>query len=681
MSKKTPKYDMNNYDNEGNLIPAFPVSEETQKDKFKTSVGYSLIAVLLYIFAMVPVIVIPLVIALKCYDLLPYYGLWDFIGVVLAGVFMLVFFLVAIVVSRPHSKHSIRNQTSKIAITYTVCTCLVAVLMTYVFPDVIVNATQGTMKTEDLYYLGSDQVETNAALERDYIMYNILVGNVNSYDENGKIKAHGDYSYQTLSKRTENSSHVFLKYNNDEINETYNDYMSIYASVDEFKTYVIDPLEKNYPRQFELYDFIYNNYVLTDYDYAFYNNLERRAFAMSVTDYILKYSNYEKYLKEGFVLEGSNPKMHEIFVNNYDSFNQDGYVTFDDELLLIAQMTGRMTIPAVVRLVLNEGWSYTQPSYGDSAGATVQYSEEGNFLYEIYDLDMVTEYASNGGTFTDGTDELMNEDGTTYTVAYGYNDDGWKMYENGIIHRPMSWLVLDMLGDPMPLASLDLGETIDGLLPGMGSTVMGVVRSLLKNMPGLIDSLGSLVKDGLGETLEVILGGASLSISLCVDDTGNLAINLLPMNVEKAMLGYMQATWVSMDYLLMAVVDVISLRNWLAICGGIGLILVIAAGVVRDAGRKTRERSSIARDKILRDRAAAETAATGQVGEVEVTEDELPDLGIKKKKRSKKDKSKPAKEDIWEENENYEYDYSADYGDYEDYDINPKKKKKKKDQE
>jgi len=668
MSKKTPKYDMNNYDNDGNLIPAFPVSEQAQKDKFKTSVGYTLVSVLLYLLAIAPIIALSVVLALKCYDLVPYYGFWNFIGVVLAGVLMLVFVLLVIGISRPHSKHSIRNQTAKLAIAYTCLTCVFGILMTYVFPDVIAMATQGTLKTEDLYYLNEEQAEENAALERDFIMYNLLIGNVNEYDETGAIVE--DYSYYTLSKRVEDSAHVFLNYENDEIQASYEDYLNTYGSSDDaiaqFETYVLNPLEKKYPRQYELYEFIYNSYVLCDADYCFYNNFERRAFCMALTDYELRHSDYEKWLKEGFVLEGSNPKLHDLFVNNYDSFNQDGYLTFDDELLLIAQMNRRMGVPAIVRLILNEGWDYTTES---NDGTQIQYTEEGNFLYELYSPETKDAFEAAGGTYT-YTDTLMNNDGTTYEINYGYNEDGWKIYENGLVHRPITWIVLDMLGDPMPLVTLDLADTIDGLLPGMGETVIGIVDSLLTSMPGLVDSLGGLVFDDLKQTLYGILDGGSLNIQLCVDDNGMLAVNLVSTNVENAMLGYMQATWVSSDNLLYAVINVMSLRNWASICGAIGLICVIAAGVLREAGRKTRDRSEISIDKILRDRAMAETAATGNPGEVEVTPDELDAIGIKKKKKG-------TAGDMFEENENYEYDYKADFGNYEDYDIKAAKKAKK----
>ena len=73
------------------------------------------------------------------------------------------------------------------------------------------------------------------------------------------------------------------------------------------------------------------------------------------------------------------------------------------------------------------------------------------------------------------------------------------------------------------------------------------------------------------------------------------------------MLGYMQATWVSQDNLLLAVYNVVSVRNWFALFGAIGVVLVIAAGVLRDCGKKVRERGYISIDRLNRAKAAEDS--------------------------------------------------------------------------
>ena len=583
--------DMLNRDENGNVIPAFPVSNRTKRDQSKTSVLFSVAAILLHVLAYLPIVIVSVVLGVKCYNLMPYYSFWPFVGVILAGVLGLVFMTVALVVNRKKSKGSIRTKTVKVLIAFVCLSTGFGLILTYVFPDVIAFATQNTLYCEDLYYNGSAQAEKNAALERDLIMYNLLNGNLNTYDESGKIAENGDFSYKTLIAHTEDNGKI-IKYKNSFINERVKSYETTYEKTGINGIQVeIDALKTN-ERKHELYEFIYNQYVLNDYDFCFYNNVTRRAVALSILDYIYTYYDYEGMLKEGF----KNPRFKALFQQNYDSFNQDGYLTYDDPLLLYAQMSGRMTVPIVLRLILNQGWSYTQSAYNGAGGLT--YTEDGNCLYQLYDPELVEKFKAGGGKF-EFTGTIMDQNGKTVEVKYGFNKDGWQMYENGVTKRPLSWLVLDMLGDPMALTTLDVANLL-------GSQIYGIVQNVLNKFPTLIDSVGGLMQKDLIEVVKAAANGAQLSIGLCIDDNGLIAINLFPMNAPYGMLGYMQATWVDSDNLLMAVINVISLRNWMAIFGAIGAVLIIAAGVCRDMGEKTRKRTEDSRDRILRAKAAEE---------------------------------------------------------------------------
>lgn len=583
--------DMLNRDADGNVIPAFPVSNRAKRDQSKTSVLFSVAAILLHVLAYLPIVIVSVALGVKCYNLMPYYSFWPFVGVILAGVLGLVFMTVALVVNRKKSKGSIRTKTVKVLIAFVCLSTGFGLILTYVFPDVIAFATQNTLYCEDLYYNGSAQAEKNAALERDLIMYNLLNGNLNTYDESGKIAENGDFSYKTLIAHTEDNGEI-IKYKNSFINERVKSYETTYEKTGINGIQVeIDALKTN-ERKHELYEFIYNQYVLNDYDFCFYNNVTRRAVALSILDYIYTYYDYEGMLKEGF----KNPRFKALFQQNYDSFNQDGYLTFDDPLLLYAQMSGRMTVPIVLRLILNQGWSYTQSAYNGAGGLT--YTEDGNCLYQLYDPELVEKFKAGGGKF-DFTGTIMDQNGNTVEVKYGFNKDGWQMYENGVTKRPLSWLVLDMLGDPMALTTLDVANLL-------GSQIYGIVQNVLNKFPTLIDSVGGLMQKDLIEVVKAAANGAQLSIGLCIDDNGLIAINLFPMNAPYGMLGYMQATWVDSDNLLMAVINVISLRNWMAIFGAIGAVLIIAAGVCRDMGEKTRKRTEDSRDRILRAKAAEE---------------------------------------------------------------------------
>ena len=583
--------DMLNRDKDGNVIPAFPVSKRTKRDQSKTSVLYTVAAILLHVLAYLPIVIVSVVLGVKCYNLMPYYSFWPFVGVILAGILGLVFMTVALVVNRKKSKGSIRTKTVKVLIVFVCLSTGFGLILTYVFPDVIAFATQSTLYCEDLYYNGEKQAEKNAALERDLIMYNLLNGNLNNYGADGKIAENGDFSYKTLVAHTEDNGKI-IKYKNSFINERVKSYEKTYEKTGINGIQVeVDALKSN-ARKYELYEFIYNQYVLNDYDFCFYNNVTRRAVALSILDYIYTYYDYEGMLKEGF----NNPRFKALFQQNYDSFNQDGYLTYDDPLLLYAQMSGRMTVPIVLRLILNQGWSYTQSSYNGAGGLT--YTEDGNCLYQLYDPELVEKFKANGGKF-EYTGTITDQDGNSIEVKYGFNEDGWQMYENGVTKRPLSWLVLDMLGDPMALTTLDIANLL-------GNQIYGIVQNVLNAFPTLIDGLGGLMQEDLIEVVKAAAGGAQLSIGLCIDDNGLIAINLFPMNAPYGMLGYMQATWVDSDNLLMAVINVVSLRNWMAIFGAIGAVLIIAAGVCRDMGEKTRKRTEDSRDRILRAKAAEE---------------------------------------------------------------------------
>lgn len=583
--------DMLNRDENGNVIPAFPVSKRTKRDQSKTSVLFSVAAILLHVLAYLPIVIVSVVLGVKCYNLMPYYSFWPFVGVILAGILGLVFMTVALVVNRKKSKGSIRTKTVKVLIAFVCLSTGFGLILTYVFPDVIAFATQNTLYCEDLYYNGEKQAEKNAALERDLIMYNLLNGNLNNYGADGKIAENGDFSYKTLIAHTEDNGKI-IKYKNSFINERVKSYEKTYEKTGINGIQVeVDALKSN-ARKYELYEFIYNQYVLNDYDFCFYNNVTRRAVALSILDYIYTYYDYEGMLKEGF----NNPRFKALFQQNYDSFNQDGYLTYDDPLLLYAQMSGRMTVPIVLRLILNQGWSYTQSSYNGAGGLT--YTEDGNCLYQLYDPELVEKFKANGGKF-EYTGTITDQDGNSIEVKYGFNEDGWQMYENGVTKRPLSWLVLDMLGDPMALTTLDIANLL-------GNQIYGIVQNVLNAFPTLIDGLGGLMQEDLIEVVKAAAGGAQLSIGLCIDDNGLIAINLFPMNAPYGMLGYMQATWVDSDNLLMAVINVVSLRNWMAIFGAIGAVLIIAAGVCRDMGEKTRKRTEDSRDRILRAKAAEE---------------------------------------------------------------------------
>lgn len=616
---KNEQVNVINRDGEGNVIStAFPVSERTKKDQSKTSVLYTLIAVILHVLAFLPVVIMPIILAVTTYKLAPYYTFWHFIAVIVAVVFAIIYAVVLILVTRKSSKSNIAMQTVKVAITFTCLTTVFGLIMTYALPDIISKATQNTLFVEDIYAGGEAQAERNIQLDRDFIMYNVLNGNLNKYGEEN-----GDFSYSTLSKREESSLGVLQNYTNKEINDNFKSYKTDYSKgvkdpADNLQKKVIDVMKEQQPRKYELYSFVYNTYVLNDFDYALYNNIDRRAFALSIVDYIYNHADYENLLKQGF----KNKKLKQLFDTNFDSFNQDGYQPFDDPLLLYAQQSGRMTVPVVLRLILNEGWMSSQGAYDESG--KLQFSEEGNFLYEMYDAATKEAFEKDGGVY-DRTGTLLGADGKEYEEKYGYNKDGWMVFKNGVVKRPMKWLVLDMLGSPMSIASVDLFGLLGGLVEGLDLT--SLINQFLPYLGKIFDSVGGLLTEDVGALIQDVTGGANLRLNICLDDANQLAIGISPMNAQYGMLGYMQASWVQSNNLLMAVINLIGSRTWFVLFGAIGVVLVIAAGIMRECAKKTRLRTAVSRDRIMREQ-TAKRIADGELDPAQLDEHELLAEGL-----------------------------------------------------
>ena len=227
-----------NKDGDGNVIStAFPVSERTKKDQSKTSVAFTLIAVILLVLAFLPVVIMPIILAAATHELAPYYGAWHYIGLIIGIVFAVIYAVVIVCVTRKSSKSNIAMQTVKIAITFTCLTTVFSLILTYAVPDIISMATQNTLFVEDLYYNGEAQAEKNIKLDRDFIMYNVLNGNLNKHgDENG------DFSYKTLSKRQEDSLGKYLSYDNAEIEAGFKNYKA-YNNVDNLQKKVINTMK------------------------------------------------------------------------------------------------------------------------------------------------------------------------------------------------------------------------------------------------------------------------------------------------------------------------------------------------------------------------------------------------------------------------------------------------------
>lgn len=615
--------------------------------------GLTVLEVLFYILSLPIIVILAAVFGVKTYQMVPYYSFWPFVGVILAGVLCLVFVIVVMCISlRKKSKRSILMQTVSIIVAAVMLTSFIAVMLDVILPDVLAQLTSSTLFYEDLSNakLAEEQAEFNTQLEHKFIMLNLLNGN---YDP--------DIYYDDLS--TDSS----IKQDAYEIASILNDY---YVAYDDFAGY-----EKDYfgdrPLYKELFDFIYENYVMTDPEYALgvFNDINwsetsrdlydgfgytaRRAICHAIADHI--YPTFEKLAEEGM----NNERISELFLNNYASLKNDGYLTYDDSMILYAT-SGRMTVPVVIRLLLDKGYTYTedQQAYIDENDEVVE--PEGTFYLELYAKDEViaifdayaldeTVLAWNG----DQTKAVLKKtvDGVNYgegaVIIPVYNEEG--DVTGGYIRAPRKWSILDMDGKNMDVAAIgdvvvDLGSLIGGLLEGDDggginldafNSIIGAqtLASLLQNLDGVLQMIlemgeTKLVDSILQAVTDVIMaatGGAGLYLNLCVNDDGDLEIAISPTNVEVGMHGYQYMTWMESDSLLFAVMSVMSLREWLYIFGALSVLMAFAAGMCREI--KERVRKDIEDNKKKEEAEAAEgeaQSADEQADAAEADAEELP---------------------------------------------------------
>lgn len=597
------------------------------KKKFSGKIaGLTVLEALFYILSLPVIVVLSAVFCVKTYELVPYYSFWPFVGVILAGVLCLVFVIVVMCISlRKKSKRTILMQTVSIIVAAVMLTSFIAVALDVVLPDVLAQLTSSTLFYEDVSNegLASEQAEFNAGLDRKFIMLNLLNGN---YDP--------QYYYETLKadaavQTTANTIASYVR-----------GYAATYGedAYERYAEYYLN--EERRPYYAELFQFIYDEYIMTDMDYALLSpdaagigNATRIGMGHAIAEVI--YPEYSELVKEGM----SNERISELFLNNYASLKNDGYLTFDDSMILYAT-SGRMTVPVVIRLLLDQGYTYTDGEvayFDEETGSIVE--PEGVFYLELYKPDAVDRLIAEGAVrwATDGSG-LGIVDQEVAGVEYGIGavvipnrDANGEIISGGYIRAPRTWSILDMDGKRMDVAAIsdvvvDLGGLIDGL--GLDDSIIdlinGVAEGILEpqtlgellNSKGLsmllnalfgneLNSIADKLLQGITDVIMAATGGAALYLNLAINDEGALEIAISPTNVEVGMHGYQYMTWMESNNLLIAVMSVMSLREWLYIFGAVSVLLAFAAGMCREI--KARIKKDVEENAAL----AAETA-TGE---------------------------------------------------------------------
>lgn len=587
------------------------------KKKFNGKIaGLTVLEVLFYLFSLPIIVVLSVVFGVRAYELVPYYSFWPFVGVILAGVLCLIFIIVVMCISlRKKSKRTILMQTVSIIVAVIFLTSFIAAALDVVLPDVLAQLTSSTLFYEDLnnQSLASEQAEFNASLDRKFIMLNLLNGNYDPQYEYETLKADSDIT----SRRRQIGSELGRL-------DSTEQYEQIYLS-DELYA--------------ELFQFIYDEYIMTDIDYALlepnkpFGNTTRIAMGHAIAEVI--YPEFRQLAEEGM----SNERIAYLYQNNYASLKNDGYLTYDDSMILYAT-TGRMTVPVVIRLLLDRGYTYTE---GEQAyienGEVVE--PEGTFYLELYEKEDVIAIMEDENAVewnSDGTRGVLVKEvegvdyGVGAVVIPTYDENG--TLTGGYIRAPRQWSILDMDGKNMDVAAIsdvviDLGELLGDIEVGgfdLGSIFrkMGpmTIGELLNNLDGIISTVMSALGGGssnisimsiidklLQGVTDVIMaatGGSGLYLNLAINDQGALEIAIAPTNVEVGMHGYQYMTWMESNNLLFAVMGVMSLREWLYIFGAVSVLLAFAAGMCREI--KARVRKDMADNEELE----AENEAAGE---------------------------------------------------------------------
>lgn len=321
-----------------------------------------------------------------------------------------------------------------------------------VLPDVLAQLTSSTLFYEDLnnQSLASEQAEFNASLDRKFIMLNLLNGNYDPQYEYETLKADSDIT----SRRRQIGSELGRL-------DSTEQYEQIYLS-DELYA--------------ELFQFIYDEYIMTDIDYALlepnkpFGNTTRIAMGHAIAEVI--YPEFRQLAEEGM----SNERIAYLYQNNYASLKNDGYLTYDDSMILFAT-SGRMTVPVVIRLLLDRGYTYTE---GEQAyienGEVVE--PEGTFYLELYEKEDVIAIMEDEDAVewnSDGTRGVLVKEvegvdyGVGAVVIPVYDENG--TLTGGYIRAPRQWSILDMDGKNMDVAAIsdvviDLGELLGDIEVG-----------------------------------------------------------------------------------------------------------------------------------------------------------------------------------------------------------------------
>lgn len=577
------------------------------KNKVKGVAGLRVAQAICYVLTFPVMILLAFLICMKIGDGAPNYTFWPYVSAIILALFGLIFLIVALIVNRKGTKRKAMQRTVSMLICVVVLTGVFGLAFDVILPDTIQNLTSNTLLVEDAFNNYEEKADEIIGYAHEFARLNLLNGNYDgrSYDV---MKKDADVIGWAADYASLETASEYLGW--DEENGCF--------------------IERTYTKglsdlDIELYNWIYTNYVLTDYDYAFasepgyvnspandpsgYTTVGRHAFCRALVD---QYSEaYKKLCEEGIQSTGllgntvsGNPKLSWLFAKNYASMDLDGYLALNDDSGLGYATDNRMSIPVVLRLILNDRYSITD-----------------NVNLEKINVNQVTKNGIKATTYAgyfvymhrpeiaaeiQAANAVNYENGLSTTYYRASDDNYYFVYEEGgYVEGLVTWCVLDMLGTPMAVASMDnlttmLVDLVGERLPGMD------VTDIINDM--LTSNADELLNEKLMEVIKDATNGQRLYLTLCYNDQGQTEINLVPQAVEVGVLGYQYMSWLELGHLLVTICGVLSLRNILYIFGAVAVVMVFAIGVLSAQIEKKKE-------------------AAANEPEVEEVEDELLDLG------------------------------------------------------
>ena len=499
-----------------------------------------------------------------------FYTFWPYAAGIFVAIFGLIFAIVALAINRKKAKkRTVMEKTAILLVVVIVLTAGLGLLFDIGLPDLLAQQTFGTLFVEDMYVRGVEESRVVENYIHLFIGLNLLNGNYDGelYYETVKADEATQSAVEAIIEDEDFINYVCELYPDIEDEEGELDAVRLDAAMKaEFDKYWLESgqyteLDK------ELYDFIYNHYVLLDYDYAFKNTATRKAFCLALVEV---YSDtYKQLCKEGFKTNSfgalgctGNEKLTQIYGQNYASQDMDGYMPINEDTGIGFATNNRMTTPLIIRMFLNDSYTYTTPVYGEDGKTVVDYD---GFMVYLYRPEIKEAYEEAGGTYVDGKSaELFAFEGTNYYV-----------YETGHVDAPYRWCLLDLLGEPMPLAEIEID--LEAIL---GKDMNDVVEELLGGLGGFLDTQSGNIEDLLenGLTNSVIVtasDGQVLHLNVYVTDDGAIAATLYPQGMRDGYIGYQYMAWLEMGNILLAICGVVQMRNLLYIFGAISVVMLI----------------------------------------------------------------------------------------------------------